>query len=290
MKSCSPEPCKHVDSLDPPEDTATIHPKPEFVYKKTSRFVSVGTQTEDHVWPTTSSPIKSTENTVNDTFSFCDSKIQSDDDSEYFPDCSFEDVGNTGSDIINEKKFVVFEGMLDKLFKLIICQKCHLPAENITKSILGTSIHCKLYCQNEHLITDWKSQPLLGKLPSFNLLISATIFFSGSTYEIFKKPVTFAGLNFVNPTTYYNIQRTLVIPSINRKFDECIKAAREEIKTSATQVILGDGKFEVVKILYLHMPITYHQKNHCNVHHPNDQRERFGAVRAPRICQLFSRA
>ena len=242
----STEPHEQV-YLESIEGTSTRTTEKETVCEEEiSRFVSQGTQTEEFSWPITSSPIKNTDDAIN-LLSLCESQIQSDDDSEYLPDCSncenIEEKSTT--DIIKEKKFVVYEGMLDQLFKLVACRQCHLPAENIIKSHLGTSIHCKLYCQNDHLITDWKSQPLLGKLPSFNLLICAAIFFSGSTYETFKKPVTFAGLNFVNPTTFYNIQRTLVIPCINIKFDHCIKSAREETKATASEhVILGDGRFD----------------------------------------------
>ena len=111
------------------------------------------------------------------------------------------------------------------------------------KSKLGTSIHFKLYCADNHLIIDWKSQPLLGKMPAFNLLFSSSIIFSGSTFETFRKPAEFSGLNFINSDTFYRIQRCLAIPAIKHVFREEINSAREEISKNDL-VILGDGRFD----------------------------------------------
>lgn len=210
------------------------------------RYATIGTQTEADMWPMTSSPQKNAS-------TFLDS-FQSEENSDFIPNSeSFEkneepqETSNRmETDYMKDEKFVVFESMLDQLFTRVRCDKCFLPVSNVSRSKLGTSIHCKLYCPDKHLILDWKSQPLIGKLPLYNLLISAAIFFSGSTYETFRKPVSYTGLNFVNSNTFYNIQRTLVIPAVKEKFDICIKVAREEAKLSGadSKVILGDGRFD----------------------------------------------
>lgn len=229
-----------AQSSEPEENISIYHES----FEENDVCRSIGTQTEDWTYPLTSTPIKNTHQTINSNFSMNDSNVESELDSEYVTsDCPSEIIDESNTDILNEDKFVVFEGMLDQLFKVVRCQQCHLPVADITKSKLGTSIHCKLLCENQHLIIDWKSQPLLGKLPAFNLLISASIFFSGSTYELFRKPASFAGLNFVNSNTYYNIQRTLIIPSINEIFNAHMRTARDEAR-SGPQVVLGDGRFD----------------------------------------------
>lgn len=81
-------------------------------------------------------------------------------------------------------------------------------------------------------------------MPAFNLLISASVFFSGSNFESIRKPVSFSGLNFVNANTFYKIQRVLVIPSVNQVFKQNIEEARAEIKTKADLEIVGDGRFD----------------------------------------------
>ena len=77
------------------------------------------------------------------------------------------------------QKFVVFESMLDILFREIKCKRCGLRFEEMEKHILGTSIHIVTTCENGHDITEWKAQPVFGRIPAFNLLVSAATFCSG---------------------------------------------------------------------------------------------------------------
>ena len=57
-----------------------------------------------------------------------------------------------------------------------------------------------------------------------------------------KKPLEFTGLHFVNSNTFYNIQRTLILPTINHQFQQCMAIARE--KSQNDKVVLGDGRFD----------------------------------------------
>lgn len=131
--------------------------------------------------------------------------------------------------------------MLNELFQLVRCPTCESPV-TFENFYAGTSLHYTVTCAYYHVLR-WKAQPLIGKLPAFNLLLSASIFFSGETFQRVRKPMEFAGLNFINPTTFYNIQRTLILPTINQQFKECIDTARQESK-NIDKVILGDGRFD----------------------------------------------
>ena len=96
--------------------------------------------------------------------------------------------------------------------------------------ILGTCIKVKISCMEcESEVLDWCSQPFLGKLPIYNLLAAAAIVFSGSTYHTFEKSSQFSGLQFISNTTFYKIQRNLVIPAINKVYDQSITNARTEL-------------------------------------------------------------
>ena len=77
------------------------------------------------------------------------------------------------------REFVVFESMLDILFREIKCKRCGLRFEQMEKDVLGTSIHIVATCENGHHITERKAQPAFARLPAFNLLISAATFCSG---------------------------------------------------------------------------------------------------------------
>ena len=139
------------------------------------QFANSSTQTDFYVG-LNSTPIKS----MQEPLDFSElSTIDDQDDSEFvqFDDStsSHEETHN----LLKSKKYVVFESMIDKLLKFVSCPTCNHCVGKIEKVSMGTSLHCKIFCKSEHFICDWNSQPLIGKLPAFNLLLSAAIFFSG---------------------------------------------------------------------------------------------------------------
>ena len=77
------------------------------------------------------------------------------------------------------RKFIVFESMLDILFREIKCKRCGLQFEEMEKAVLGTSIHIVAACENGHHIIERKAQPVFGRRPAFNLLVPAVTFCSG---------------------------------------------------------------------------------------------------------------
>ena len=73
------------------------------------------------------------------------------------------------------------------MFALVKCHICGGKASESKKITLGTSIHNTLDCAGcGHRIIDWKAQPIIGKLPAFNLLLAASIVFSGKKLTINK--------------------------------------------------------------------------------------------------------
>ena len=62
------------------------------------------------------------------------------------------------------QKFVVFESMLDILFREIKCKRCGLRFEQIEKDVLGTSIHIVATCENGHDITERKAHLFIYSL------------------------------------------------------------------------------------------------------------------------------
>ena len=62
------------------------------------------------------------------------------------------------------QKFVVFESMLDILFREIKCKRCGLQFEQMEKDVLGTSIHIVATCENGHDITERKAHLFIYSL------------------------------------------------------------------------------------------------------------------------------
>jgi hypothetical protein len=79
-------------------------------------------------------------------------------------------------------------------------------------------------------------------MATFNLLIAAAILFSGTTYQTFSKCASYAGLQFINHNTFYNVQRNLLIPAIQTVYDSRIAQVREECKEDGN--VVGDRRFD----------------------------------------------
>lgn len=166
------------------------------------------------------------------------------DDESFVPNDTFEEFSDTSQteepiDTVAERKFVIYESQLDILLKNMFRAD---GSVSVIKSASGTNISVKVKCSNGKRILDWSSQPQVGKFYGFNLIVCSSIVFSGETYESIKKPMEFAGLQFVNQNTFYKIQRNLVIPSINKLYEQSITAAREE--SHSDTVVIGDGRFD----------------------------------------------
>ena len=96
-------------------------------------------------------------------------------DADYEP--SFEELSE--SETWSGQEDFVRENTLDMLFRKIKCKRCGLRFEEMVKAVLGTSIHIVATCENDHCIIEWKAQPVFGRLPAFNLLVSVATFCSG---------------------------------------------------------------------------------------------------------------
>jgi len=78
----------------------------------------------------------------------------------------------------------------------------------------GTSITYIVYCTSRYFIIKWNSQPLIGKMPVVNLLVSASTLFSGQTFSHVSQFVEFLHLTFIYHTTFDKIQRQCLMPVV----------------------------------------------------------------------------
>ena len=77
------------------------------------------------------------------------------------------------------KKFMVFEECLLVLFKK--CRNCGDSSTRITTKTTGTFLGIIQNCSNCCYTFKWDSQPVIGSTPVGNILLSASILFSGAT-------------------------------------------------------------------------------------------------------------
>ena len=161
------------------------------------------------------------------------------DDEDYVYSESGESSDEDVQTLVNERKFIVFESMLDQLF--ISCKECGSLCE-IQKTHTGSMVTIKTVCCNNHSFK-WKSQPELHKKPAGNILIPSAIVFTGGTYEATKQLSQALNMNFVNKDEFYKVQDKLILPTINKSYEKQQKAVLEEIKKQGeANDLCGDGR------------------------------------------------
>ena len=131
--------------------------------------------------------------------------------------CSDEhDDQQEPADPVSDRKFIVFEGQLDKLLKH--CPDCGAPVEEADRKVTGSLLSVKTQCMNGHNVI-WDSQPTFGrgmvKTGYGNLLLAAAILFSGGIYSTFSLWASLLNLAFFGKSTFFKIQRDILCPVIN---------------------------------------------------------------------------
>jgi hypothetical protein len=142
------------------------------------------------------------------------SDVISDSDEDYICSELESSDESEGKELKNEKKFIVFESMLDQLF--INCKTCRSLCE-IEKSNTGSMVAIKATCCNNHTF-HWKSQPELHNKPAGNILIPAATVITGGSYESLKQFSNALNLNFVNKDQFYDVQDKIVFPVISNAY------------------------------------------------------------------------
>ena len=113
-----------------------------------------------------------------------------------------------------QRKFVFFENCLDCLFQF--CPQCCQPVleSEVVKVLKGSFLSVNYTCSQGHANT-WHSQPLLNRMPAGNLLLSAAILFSGSTYSKFAHLAHILNLSIMVERTYHSIQAKYLFPIVH---------------------------------------------------------------------------
>lgn len=188
--------------------------------------------------PITTTPIISSDSEISLGSSDDIAASDSDDDYTYLEELD-TDEESEGEELKNQRKFIVFESMLDKLFAT--CRICGSLCE-IEKSHIGSMVAIKTTCSNNHTY-QWKSQPDLHNKPAGNILIPAATIMTGGTYEATKQFANAINLNFVNKDQFYEVQNKIVFPVIDNVYKKQQKEIIETIKNKMKPVDLcGDGR------------------------------------------------
>ncbi len=111
-------------------------------------------------------------------------------------------------------KYLVFETELDKLFTTCLRPGCHSPITKLTKLTTGSMLSVTTTCSHYHTDT-WHSQPSVRRMPAGNLLLSAAILLSGSTYTKTHRFTDLLCMPILCESEFDNIQNTYLFPTVN---------------------------------------------------------------------------
>ena len=170
-----------------------------------------------------------------------DSEVLESSDSEYFPSDSegSENDDDNSQTLPKQKKFIVFENELLKLFKF--CQQCGSPTDTTTMIQHGSMVTVKTSCMSGHMVT-WKSQPQVKGTAAGNLLITAAIVFSGNTYKHAADFAKQLNLQFISSSYYYKIQRKIIFPVIQKAWKKNQAEVVKQLKQNKSVDLCGDGR------------------------------------------------
>ncbi|KAM4050161.1 uncharacterized protein ACNLHF_013885 [Anomaloglossus baeobatrachus] len=119
--------------------------------------------------------------------------------------------------LVNERKFIVFESCLDVLFEKVRCKfgDCNSPIIRTQKHVLGTYLSVAAQCYKGHTFHLWHSQPTRGEVALGNVLSSAAVLFSGSHFHKVQEMCQLLGLQFISPRLYDLYQQNYLIPTVD---------------------------------------------------------------------------
>ena len=170
-----------------------------------------------------------------------------DSDDIYMPGSSAESQDDVDSESDDEtkrspaeqKKFIVFEENLDKLF--VTCSTCFKPNAEVSKTLVGSMVEIHTLCVDGHK-NKWQSQPKIDANIAGNVLLAGSILFSGNSFQNINSFAHRLNLAFIGKSFFYDIQKEFLFPVVNKAWKDHQENLFEEVKKSKKLDICGDGR------------------------------------------------
>ena len=136
-------------------------------------------------------------------------------------------------------KFITFREMLSQL--LMFCFKCRKAAHTEKTKVRGSLLEVTLMCVEGHQ-TQWRSQPVTGTMALGNMLIAASILFTGNTFTRIKEFCDVLSLSTAKMSSFLKIQKKYLFPVINHFYIKQRNKIVSELKTHTALNVIGDGR------------------------------------------------
>ena len=161
-------------------------------------------------------------------------------DPNFEPESESQSENEMCEEIVEEgKQYFVFWSCLKTLFRTCSDRFCKAY---ITKTFFRGSMLCvEIFCANGHL-TKWQSQPTMRGMATGNLLLSASILYSGNTFSRVKEMLDIANIAFISATTYNEIQKCYLFPSIHHVYTTNREIIFGNVRDEGAVQLSGDGR------------------------------------------------
>ena len=140
---------------------------------------------------------------------------------------------------LQEKKFIVYESCLKEVFR--VCKKCQGPCDVTIHNPknFGSNIKVVFKCELCLDKDSWHSQPKVGNIYAGNIAITAAILFSGASPTQTLRCFEHMNLTAVSNSTYYEHQKTYLLPAIVHSWRANQRHEIAQLKASDSPIILG---------------------------------------------------
>ena len=147
---------------------------------------------------------------------------------------------------VSEKKYIICESSLDCLFCMLSCSECsqNVNESGRVKGNVGSCLFVKLFCVNGHQVLEWNSQPLLGKMPSCNLLSAAATLYSGNNYARISKFAELLNIQLFSHEVYDEVQAKYLEPVVHDTYMEEQLRVVQLLQSQESVVLIGDERCE----------------------------------------------
>ncbi|XP_056383004.1 uncharacterized protein LOC130276955 [Hyla sarda] len=200
------------------------------IYRNPTSWETSAIQTDDELGDPNDSSFHINELSEDEDESFLvPSDAEDEDDIKHV----FQDLDSPVENLVEEEKYIVFESCLKKLIMMIPCRsetKCMSPLTQYKKETVGSYLSVEARCSSGHTSLLWESQPRHGYEPLGNVLLSAAVLFSGSSFVKSQHMFKLLNLKSIDKTTYSRNQSMYLFPAISHHWKEEQKAVIQSVQ------------------------------------------------------------
>jgi len=134
------------------------------------------------------------------------------------------------------EKLIVYKQCLAELLEQ--CSRCRHCC-SLKWTVKGTFVSVLQHCQSCDHKHRWASQPMVKDLPEGNLLLSASILFSGASFAKVSRVFSAMNISSISQSTFYDHNKKLLQPTIISLWNDTQKQLLDWLSQRPGEIVLG---------------------------------------------------